>query len=163
MQSLMQSRSILHWRLSTRSHMPSHHPTATQVNLPLFHFSVRTPTLPFPFVPFLSRHAHPLILSPSLAGLVGWDQSTVDKSMHNQRKEAWGWGRTSRLLHLMDFLMIVMMNRPRPSTATEQSPNRRTSLATATHADDDRHGTQRNEALHLFFFCPLLHCPFCGC
>jgi len=53
----------------------SHDPTAMQVILPLFLFSVHTFTLPSPFVSFFLHHSRPLFIFLPLVGIAGWDQS----------------------------------------------------------------------------------------
>ena len=65
----------------------SHDPTAMQVILPLFLFSVHTLTLPSPFSSFFLRHSRPLFKFLPLVGIAGWDQSV---HRHPRRARAHG-------------------------------------------------------------------------
>ncbi len=66
---------------------PSHDPTAMQVILPLFLFSVHTLTLPSPFASFFLGHSRPLFIFLPLVGIAGWDQS---EHRHPRRARAHG-------------------------------------------------------------------------
>jgi len=114
--------------------MPSRHPTATQINLPWFrvHFSVLTLT-----VPFLSRHAYPLILSPSL--------SIVNKST-SQTKRSLGPGS-----HITSIAFDRIPDGSDNEQATTLHGGRTAELgalntSTATHANDDRHRETRHHS-----------------